>query len=283
VDGDQARSEAQREIQAIRSELAGRRDQLLVQVQEKLDFVDRLEKGLREGRTPPKKVQSEIQRLQGESENDQPRGGRSVGGSVGLRSKRAAGASPPMLTKSPATPVHSGKAEASAPRVHALFAKALARADARIMTLLEVQKAGDRGQGFLELSLLLDLRRAMAHKAEELPTDAVLLESLSEFGDHVLATLQILEKGGGVRMARLLEHLRTQLSKLTVLGCPTTGLKQRLEKNRALLEEGPEGFNKAQREASLIFTTMMNALDKHQPVRNPTHIDRLIYSALKPT
>jgi hypothetical protein len=156
----------------------------------------------------------------------------------------------------------------------ASLSRATNAVDGRVVTLLSTP--GSRDETRLELALLRRVRRSLEEHSASIPEDVILIGTLIEYADDVLAIVADLESGAAARIRRL-DYDRELVSQLTAMGGNGSPGKDQIQKARAMLENpaGPQ-LTQAAAEAVTIFTKVQQELARKSPSQAATLLDELL-------
>ena len=135
-----------------------------------------------------------------------------------------------------------------------------------------------RPEARLELGLLSRLRRSIDLVAVDLPTEAVLLETVLEFADDVQRTVADLKSGAETRVGRFLDYLRTLVGQLQAVGASVDEARERVRRARATLEEGSGDVERMAAEAAALFGRLFPEWGRCLPGPERTLLDEIVGS-----
>lgn len=255
---DQLRAETARDIVAARAEIAGRRDQVTAEYDDRLAALDQVAVQIDAGQLDPKAAQAQIRRLLAGDRSPAASPRRAGRTKIGMTVPTARPTQPPPKTKG--APAREGP---SATRAHVSVSRSLGQIDQRLIHVLRAaQDADARAEARFEASLLLDLRRSLEGYVEEMPSDPILLASVVEHAEHADATLTDLEAGGRQRVACLLAHDRALASELLALGGAAQEAKAEIARARAELEEDPDNVRPVLERAQAVFVQLQRSVSE---------------------
>jgi hypothetical protein len=262
--------QANRDIAAALADLRGRRDQALADLDERIAQLELLQQQLDQGAADPRQAQERVRRLIGErSANPASRIMRAGRTQIGMR---MSGEHTPV-GPTPST-VGVRVLGPSSAMAGAALNRAISSVDQRIVTVLS--GAIPRDEARLELAVLRRARRSVDEHLSSVPEDVVLLSTLMEHADDVLAIVADLDHGGQARVKRLLDYDRELISQVTALGGNPAGMKEAVQRARQLIETGPESVPRATAEAIAVFTRVTHELTRRAPSPSTTILDELV-------
>jgi hypothetical protein len=260
--------QANRDIAAALADLRGRRDQAVADLDERITQLDLLQQQLDQGSVDARQVQERVRRLIGErTPNPASRIMRAGRTQIGMR--MSGEHTPVGPTPSTVGIRLSGPSGAMA---SASLNRAMGTVDQRIVTVLSGAIARDEAR--LELALLRRVRRGVDEHMASVPEDVILLSTLIEHADDVLAVIADLDHGGAARVRRLLDYDRELVSQVAALGGNATGLKDQVQKARQLLER--DSIAPATTEAIAVFARVQQELSRRAPMPSTTILDELV-------
>ncbi|MBC7794188.1 MAG: hypothetical protein H7Z43_10815 [Clostridia bacterium] len=265
--------QATRDIAAAVADLRGRRDQVVADLDERLGLLSQLSVQLEEGTAEIRQVQERVRRLIGErAPNPASRMIQAGRNHIGMR---MTGEHTPVGPK-PTAGMSMRMGGPSSAMASSSLSRAAGAVDTRVMTLLSSPRPRDETK--LELALLRRLRRSLDEQSASIPEDVILIGTLIEHADDVLATIADLESGGASRVRRLLDYDRELVSQLTAMGGNGAAAKEQIQKARSVLEHmtNPQ-VQPAMTEAVAIFTRIQQDLAKKSPSPAVTLLDELVH------
>lgn len=263
-----------RDIAAALADLRGRRDQAVADLDERIAQLNQLSTSLEDGALDSRVVQERVRRLIGEKAPNPASRVMSAGRTqIGMR---MSGEHTPVGPR-PATGMSVRLGGPSATMATASLNRAAATTDSRIVALLS-GGLSSRDETRLELALLRRVRRSLDEHSASVPEDVVLIGTLIEYADDVLALVGDLDAGGAGRVRRLLDYDRELVSQLAALGTPSAPAKEQIQKARALLGETPTAaqLQQATSEAVTIFTRTLQDIAKKSPAPATSMLDELV-------
>lgn len=264
--------QATRDIAAALADLRGRRDQVVADLDERIGQLTQLSASLEEGSADVRTIQDRVRRLIGDrTPNPASRMMQAGRTQIGMR---MSGEHTPVGPR-PATGMSVRLGGPSSAMAGASLSRATNAVDGRVVTLLSTP--GSRDETRLELALLRRVRRSLEEHSASIPEDVILIGTLIEYADDVLAIVADLESGAAARIRRLLDYDRELVSQLTAMGGNGTPGKDQIQKARAMLENpaGPQ-LTQAAAEAVAIFTKVQQELARKSPSQAATLLDELL-------
>jgi hypothetical protein len=256
---DRSREEAGRDIAAARAELRGRRDQLVAEYDERLKQLDSMAAAVDDGGLKPKVAQDRVRQLLRDRNGGMARAARAGRTQIGMRLPASApGAGKVSVRSGPS----SGQASAELDKVRAEVGR----------RLVSVMMLVDSSEARLELALLGQLWNSLSRHARDMPSDAVLIDSLLEYASEARSILDDLDAGGSGRLRRLLEYNRQLLSQIVALGGVVDGVKERIESARRQLGDNAD-LRSALQAATGSFERLWIELGKCAPRQGRTLFD----------
>jgi hypothetical protein len=261
--------QASRDIAAALSDLRGRRDQVVADLDERIGQLELLSGQLEQGSTDPRQVQERVRRLIGDrSPNPAARVMRAGRTQIGMRLSGEHTPVGPPTTQNMGARL-SGPSSAMAT---ATLHRALSLVDARVVTVLSMSLQRDEAR--LELATLRRLRRSIDEHLASVPEDVVLVTTLVEHADDAMAVVADLDQGGQARVRRLLEYARELVSQVTALGGNAAGMKEIIQRARAHNDQG--NTTQALTDAVSVFMRLQGELARRAPTPVATMLDELV-------
>jgi hypothetical protein len=247
-----------RDIVAARAELAGRRDQIISEYDERLQRLAALKKQLQDGQLDPRQAENEVRRLLGD------RAGVKARGRVGLR--------PSALMARPMTSEASASGVTTVPKVAATAAKVIAEVEVRLVHVLTDYEITDV-LGRLELGFLLHLRKCLQQHRLALPKDAVLMEAVADYARYAAESLADLQEGGAKGIRRLADYVHVLAAQLSAGGGKLNGLRTQLRAERDRLKSDAVPLEAARQNLGALFLKIQDGLDRQWPRQRRTLLD----------
>ena len=261
--------QASRDIAAALADLRGRRDQVVADLDERINQLETLAGQLEQGQTEPRQVQERVRRLIGEkTPNPAARVMRAGRTQIGMRLSGEHTPVGPPTTSNVGVRL-SGPSSAMAT---ATLHRVLNVVDARVVSVLSMSLARDEAS--LELATLRRLRRSLDEHLASVPQDVVLVTSLVEHADDAMTVVADLEQGGHARTRRLLEYVRELVSQVMALGGNAAGMKESIQRARQQVEQG--NVTQATSDAVQLFIRLQLELARRAPTPASTMLDELV-------
>lgn len=264
--------QATRDVAAALADLRGRRDQAVADIDERITQLEQVGAALSRGEMDPRAAQDRVRRLIGGDRGQPVRSMRAGRTQIGMR--LPAEMTPVGPPSSPGNRPPSGPTPTLAT---ANINKALTTLDARIVAVLTAPTSElPRDEARLELGLLGRLRRSLEQQLADMPNDVVLLSTVIEYAEEILATVSDLDTGGGARLLRLLDYARELYSQVVASGGALPGVKEQLHRTRELLGGGDAKLGQATQDALTTCGRIQQEVNRRFPPTAGTLLDELL-------
>lgn len=261
--------QASRDIAAALADLRGRRDQVVADLDGRISQLEALAGQLEQGQADVRQVQERVRRLIGERTPNPAAGVMRAGRTqIGMR---LTGEHTPVGPPTPAS-VGVRLSGPSSAMATATLNRALGNVDARVVTVLSMTLPRDEAR--LELATLRRLRRSLDEHLASIPEDVVLISTLVEHADDAITVITDLDQGGPSRVRRLLEYTRELVSQVLALGGNATGMKETIQRARAVNEQG--NVTQALTDAVAVFLRLQAEMARRAPTPVNTMLDELV-------
>lgn len=253
------------ELAVARSDLQGRRDQLVSDFDDKLRQLDELQKEVVEGRTDGRVAVDRLRQIVGER-GPLARTTRAGRTQIGMQTPV------PRPTTAPA-PTRMGP---SITMASASIGKAMSIVDQRLAVLL-TQPLQSRDELRMEVAFLCRLRASLAQQNNDLPGDVVLLGSVIDFSEDLTQVLVDLQTEGMARVKRLLAFVRELAAQLAAAGVNVEAQRTLLKKHKQALAQNVHEPHIV-RDLAQCFSRLFQEYEKRFPSTRKSPIDDLLRS-----